>query len=336
MPNKRKPNRSYNYMYLAVGLICVIIAVLIGALISYGTFGKNKNDVSDENASESSLEISAEESLTENSAESQPEPPEENNEGLPADIKFDDMIIPNSDINKGLLPIITPENAGLVTAENLELVRFYGNKGEGYALSGTAVTADKTAQKNFDKFLTAFAETVEKSGIIIDRGYTSKETLKKGNILDEYADLTAGSSVKLGLSGTDHTFEDTEFSYLYEQAYKYGIIQRFPANKKTVTGHEENKMLYRYIGLAHSQYMHKYNLTLEEYLEIVKNNEKPLEIVSELESGVKYLVYYSKAAGGATDTSVIKVPSDDAKYPYEISGNGSDGFIVTVRISSIA
>lgn len=324
MPNRKKSNGSYNYLYFATALICLIVAVIIVSLVAFGNFGgtaESSAPAAQESSSAPSEPVSA---ASEESTET----------GMLAGIELDNLTVNNADVKKGRLVVITSADTEFRSSASLDLVRFYGNKGEGYALSGTSVSVESEAQKKFDEFLVSFAATVPKNGIIIDRGYTDKDTLVKNNILETYADLTSGSSVKFGLSGTTYNFSSTEFAYLYEQAYKYGIIQRYPSGKEGVTGKEENKMLYRYVGIAHTQYMHIYNLTLEEYTDMLRSSDTPLETVSALEDNVTYIVYYAKMSGTEADTTVIRVPADPAKYPYEISGDGKGGFIVTVRVST--
>lgn len=57
--------------------------------------------------------------------------------------------------------------------------------------------------------------------------------------------------------------------WLWENAYKFGFIQRFPAGKENITGYMFEPWHYRYIGVEHAKnFGPKHNLTLEEYLGI--------------------------------------------------------------------
>lgn len=65
-------------------------------------------------------------------------------------------------------------------------------------------------------------------------------------------------------------FNDTEQAkWLYENAYKYGFILRYPKNKEHITGYKFESWHYRYIGKEHSKNFAMNDLTLEEYLKIV-------------------------------------------------------------------
>lgn len=62
------------------------------------------------------------------------------------------------------------------------------------------------------------------------------------------------------------SFEQTEeFSWMQENAYKYGFILRFPKDKVNITGYQYESWHYRYVGKEVAKYIHKNNLTLEEY-----------------------------------------------------------------------
>ena len=57
--------------------------------------------------------------------------------------------------------------------------------------------------------------------------------------------------------------------WLWENAYKFGFIQRFPEGKEHITGYMFEPWHYRYIGVEHaSNFGPNHSLTLEEYLGI--------------------------------------------------------------------
>lgn len=65
-------------------------------------------------------------------------------------------------------------------------------------------------------------------------------------------------------------FEVTEeFKWMQENAYKYGFILRFPKNKTKETGYDYESWHYRYVGTEVAEYIHKNNISYEEYY--VKN-----------------------------------------------------------------
>ena len=81
-------------------------------------------------------------------------------------------------------------------------------------------------------------------------------------------DHQTGLSVDMdtfGCVSTDFQFEP-EYKWLYENAWKFGFILRYPRDKTTETGHAFEPWHYRYVGRYHAQKIHASGLCLEEYL----------------------------------------------------------------------
>ena len=115
------------------------------------------------------------------------------------------------------------------------------------------------------------------------------------------------------------------FSWIYENSYKYGLVQRYTEDKAYLTDVLARSYHFRYVGIPHAYYMHENNLCLEEYIDLLENYEfdkKHLEINTDTYA---YEVYYIRAETEG-DTKVY-VPKNSE---YSISGNNIDGFIVTV------
>jgi len=88
-----------------------------------------------------------------------------------------------------------------------------------------------------------------------------------------YEDNTVYYRESLGYEMTDddlirlyyyHMFDD-ECSWLKENSYKYGFIQRYPAGKENITRMLEHRGLYRYVGIDVAKIIHDNNWCLEEY-----------------------------------------------------------------------
>ena len=59
--------------------------------------------------------------------------------------------------------------------------------------------------------------------------------------------------------------ECEEFTWLTNNAYKYGFILRYPKNKEYLTGYNYESWHYRYVGKKVSKYIHDNNITFDEY-----------------------------------------------------------------------
>ena len=65
----------------------------------------------------------------------------------------------------------------------------------------------------------------------------------------------------------DKGFAETKaYTWLCQNAHKYGFILRFPEDKTDVTGYSYESWHYRYVGIAAAAEMHEKGITLEEYL----------------------------------------------------------------------
>lgn len=61
-------------------------------------------------------------------------------------------------------------------------------------------------------------------------------------------------------------FENTkEFTWMQENAHKYGFILRYPNDKISETGYQYESWHYRYVGVEIATYIHEHNITYEEY-----------------------------------------------------------------------
>lgn len=61
--------------------------------------------------------------------------------------------------------------------------------------------------------------------------------------------------------------------WLRDNAPKYGFVLRYPKAKEAITGINFEPWHFRYVGIENALYMTEQNLTLEEYVAILKRNE---------------------------------------------------------------
>ena len=83
-----------------------------------------------------------------------------------------------------------------------------------------------------------------------------------------FSEHQTGLAVDVYNQKTSYTeFENTkEFTWMQNNAYKYGFILRFPKDKENETGYQYESWHYRYVGLDIAKYIHDKNITLEEYI----------------------------------------------------------------------
>ncbi|WP_336787566.1 M15 family metallopeptidase [Paenibacillus sp. MMO-177] len=197
---------------------------------------------------------------------------------------------------------------------------------QGYGLLDPSIQLSESVAKDFGEMV----EGAKKDGVehfLISSGYrdADKQDQLYRDMGHDYALPAYHSEHNLGLSldigsTTAKMDEAEEGKWLKKHAWEYGFILRYPKGKEDITGIQYEPWHFRYVGKAHSAIMHKQDLTLEQYLDKLKQS-KAMSIKA---GGQKYTVaYYPMVGSGAT----IQVQKGK---PYEVSGNNYDGVIVTM------
>ncbi|HGK2478352.1 TPA: D-alanyl-D-alanine carboxypeptidase family protein, partial [Streptococcus pneumoniae] len=107
-----------------------------------------------------------------------------------------------------------------------------------------------------------------------------------------YSEHNLGLSLDVG--STQKKMEKApEGKWIEENVWKHGFVLRYPKNKSNITGIQYEPWHIRYVGLPHSAIMQKKKMTLEEYLDFLKEKK---EITTDVE-GKKYTVSYYKVSG---------------------------------------
>ncbi len=189
----------------------------------------------------------------------------------------------------------------------------------------------------FDDF---FNETYDDNLLVLS-GYRSKE--RQQELYDEdlaqtglttservakagYSEHQTGYCVDLSLIGGDYDGSGI-YSWINEHCYEYGFVLRYPEEKTPVTEIQYEPWHYRYVGAPHAFFMTSGRLCLEEYMQLLKVYPYDGEHLVITDSDGKIYEVYYVAASTDFNTTMVPVP---AGLSYEVSGNNSDGFIVTV------
>ncbi len=109
----------------------------------------------------------------------------------------------------------------------------------------------------------------------------------------------------------DAHFENTaEYKWLTENAYKYGLILRFPKGYEDVTGYMYEPWHWRYVGEDVAAFMHENNITtLEEYHALKGSSDEKFPTLTEVED--KAEAVNQKFTMGSDSTNILG---------YEING----------------
>ena len=255
---------------------------------------------------------------------------------IPASANYEDKKIPKSDLHAGHLLLIDASHP--YRAEELELKDIYSSRkqhdkpesAKGYVYS--FYPADMTVLLE--------AETLAALNALADDSYVATGNndlfIRPSAAYAEDApdEHTTGRAVDLwGWAGGDVYYapddaaHTTKFDWIRENYHKYGFILRTCDN----ACRSDSSYHFLYVGIPHAYYMHENKLSLEEYLELLRTthtfNGGDSNLAITTDDGSRYEVYYVPAEG-----DVVTVPVYVNNDSYSISGNNSDGFVVTVKL----
>ena len=327
-------------IYIIKRLIDIGLAVILASAAIFGirTITKDFKDIDTKNKNDESIVSTS-----------------DKNKPSDASGIYVSEITDNEKIYSGSLIVVNDETEYKGNEDDLVSIYDIREKANAdyYTVLDKDVKVRKEAAEALNNMLKAFNEETGHKDIQVDSGYRSvkyqqeiydstedKDTVAKPG----FSDYHTGYSVDLNVvdeEGNSLDFDGTgDYKWFAENGYKYGYVVRFPEDKTQQTGLDYRPWHFRYVGIPHAYYMTQNNLCLEEYVEKLKTynyNDSHLEL--ENFDGKKYEVYYyPKDTNGSADPEVteldftmLAVPSEKE---YTITGNNTDGFIVTTLIDN--
>ncbi|MGG4442702.1 M15 family metallopeptidase [Brevibacillus fortis] len=187
---------------------------------------------------------------------------------------------------------------------------------EGYRLQDNSIELSEKAAEAFNEMVkTASSDNVKH--FMIKSGYQGLEKGHNDTLPDCFSEHHLGTA--LDVASTQMKMDQApEGKWLQENAWKYGFILRYPKEKVTITGIPYNPGHYRFVGLPHSAIMQERQLSLEEYVNYLREAKE----VSGTINGGDYKIYYYPVA-----TSImVQVPTNGK---YVLSGDNQEGVILT-------
>ena len=227
------------------------------------------------------------------------------------------------------------------TSETNKLIEIYqyradsGSEVNYYKLKKSDMKLNRTAMTSLDAMMKNYYEATGDTTIMIRDAYRSYEDqeAKHSSTKAGYSDHHTGYTVALSVYTENETSfdlnkDDPNHKWLYENAYKYGFVERYPAGKETKTGISNYTECFRYVGVLNAYLMKLGNYSMEEYIEYLEAHPYSGEHLTVTdENGQAFELYYVPVSGEATTS--IPVPKD---HSYTISGDNAGGFIVTVTL----
>ena len=184
--------------------------------------------------------------------------------------------VKTADLTKGMFTLVNKYNylESNFVPNDLETISYT------YAVNNTKL--NKIALENFIKmYEDASKENINFKITTAYRDYNFQSILYNNYVNSDGKDLADTYSARPGYSEhqlgysfdlTNESYADfgefeytDEYKWLQENAYKYGFILRYPKDKEYITGYVFESWHYRYVGTDIATYIHKNNITYEEY-----------------------------------------------------------------------
>ena len=157
-----------------------------------------------------------------------------------------------------------------------------------------------------------------------------REFTEKYVALPGHSEHQTGLAIDLALNQEHIDFIRPDFPYtgicqdFRQQALSYGFIERYPLGRETATGIAHEPWHFRYIGVPHAEIMVKRGFVLEEYIDFLRSCPYGVSPFLYKTGDSCVSISYQKA----NEVEDTRFEIDD-RFPYSISGNNIDGFIIT-------
>ena len=342
MAEKKVKIRYKNLFTLILG-VTIVIAV---SIVVANSFTSNSNEKDELDALQTTPPVTTE-SDTGDTLEFTDDPK------LQSSYLFDCVKLTKADVHNGNLVLVNNNIKFQGEVSENELKVILGNKNTSYMVKDNEVVIKPILLNALNEMFEDFEAETENNYVMVRAGYRTIEyqqnlyqkELEKTGLEESTLVAKPGHSEHHTALAVDFTtyknqeFEDFdgngEYSWITENCHKYGIVNRYPESKTKLTMIDHEPWHFRYVGEPHAEIMYEYDYCLEEYVSYLKNYtiDKGF-MLFDSENGHRYIIYYVPLL--STETTAVYFPLNpetESPYPYEISGNNVDGFIVTVTLS---
>ncbi len=154
---------------------------------------------------------------------------------------------------------------------NIVQIKSSCSKGEEYLSKEAQVAFENMCDAALDDDMHILANSAYRSYENQQEVYDTYLNLYGQNYVDNYVALPGYSEHQTGLAldvaARDYnTFRNSpEYDWMLENAYKYGFILRYPADKQDITGYKNEAWHFRYVGEDIAKYIQENNITYDEY-----------------------------------------------------------------------
>lgn len=118
-----------------------------------------------------------------------------------------------------------------------------------YILSNSAYRSYSYQEETYNTYLRLYGQTYV-DNYVATPGYSEHQT---------------GLALDVAARDSNIFKNSKEYTWMLDNAYKYGFILRYPYEKQDITGYKHEAWHFRYVGKEASTYIQEKNITYEEY-----------------------------------------------------------------------
>lgn len=271
---------------------------------------------------------------------------------------FTSVSVTESDLGIGPLALVNNniEYRGHVSESDLVVVR--EGKNSAYKIKDYSVLVRKETLDNLNNMMLDFFTVKQNDDVMVISGHRTVEYqaelyqdeleetgLETSSLVSRpgYSEHHTGYVIDFKIyddDGKSYEFDGTgDCEWIMQNCHKYGFINRYPLGKEKITLIDNEPWHFRYVGKVHAGIITEYDFCMEEYIEFLKNYTTETGFLkAETDDGKTYIIYYVPMVDPEHTTVFLPIIGDGTvdktPYPYEISGNNIDGWIVTVDITA--
>lgn len=263
-----------------------------------------------------------------------------------------------ADVHRGTCILVNLEVPYVFSEEDEEVYSVYKNKSKSYKVTSGSIQLKMETITAMNAMMDVFYGETENRNIMVNSGYRTEkqqQTIYDNRVKTDgvayadryvqkpgYSEHHTGYAMDLAVydegdpevEGDEAmwTFDGKdEYFWVDQNCDQFGFVLRYSASKEDVTGIAYESWHYRYVGIANALAMTNMGLSLEEYINFIKDYAYDgTRYYITADNGNIYCLYYVKSNG--LDGQQIPLPKTAREY--QISGNNIDGFIVSALVGN--
>ena len=216
--------------------------------------------------------------------------------------------------------------------EDEDVYSVFKNKTKSYKVTSGSVFLRMEMINALNDMMDAFYAKTENRNIMVNSGFRNAK--QQQEVYDSKLQLNGAEYAEKYVQKPGYSEHHTGYAMdlaVYDEGDQYGFVLRYSASKEDVTRIAYESWHYRYVGIGNALTMTNMGLSLEEYVNFIKDySYNGTRYYITADNGDIYCTYYVKSNGQDGQ----KIPIPKTARSYQISGNNIDGFIIAALVGN--